>query len=192
MGWAAVQDIGERLEDAGCASHKTAIEIDYSKEALKLTDSARPGVLLEGSNTVRQGGDAAAGDLVAEELNAGDVEETFLGVDDQPRGREAMEDIGDVEKVLLQGRVADEPIIKVGESRVRASHHLIHELLESVSSVTHTKCHTHILKHTKWCDDGCLGDVRLVHGNLVVSLAKIHLGEELAAGQPGSKIQHFG
>ena len=59
-----MQGVGERLEDAGRTSYKTAIKVYRPEEPLKLTNGARPGVLLESDDTMWQWGDAAAGDPV--------------------------------------------------------------------------------------------------------------------------------
>ncbi len=84
----------------------------------------------------------------------------------------------------------DEDIVQVREGAVDAGQDAVHQALEGVPRVPHAEGHPRELEQTEGRGDRRLGDVRRVHGYLVVPLLQVDLGEDRAAGCPGDEIHH--
>ena len=69
-------------------------------------------------------------------------------------------------------------IIDVGEAIRQISKDRIHHPLEGVPCIPESEWHAQELKHPEWCDDRCLADVFLGHGNLIIPFLQIQLGED--------------
>ena len=79
------------------AADKPAVKVHSAEEPLELLDGPRAGVPPKGGGTLGQGGDAAGGDPVAQEIQGLHAELALLSVDDKPSCLEPLEDVGDVQ-----------------------------------------------------------------------------------------------
>ena len=76
-----------------------------------------------------------------------------------------------------QIRANNEDVVQVDKNKGQVDAQPVHHPLEGVASVPEAKGHGKPLKQTKGGDYGSLGDVPLGHGELVVPLHKVQLGE---------------
>jgi hypothetical protein len=73
----------------------------------------------------------------------------------------------------------DEDVVEEDEDE--AAQDLVHERLECRRGVGEPKCHDQELEVAMVCMERRLGDVLVVHPNLVVANAEVELGEEAGA-----------
>ena len=92
----------------------------------------------------------------------------------------------------VQVRAGDENVVQVDENEGQVDAQPVHHALEGVASVPEAKGHGKPLEQTKGGDDRGLGDVPLGHGDLVVPLDKVQLGEVAATVQPIGEVVDVG
>ena len=82
----------------------------------------------------------------------------------------------------------DKDVIHVDEREGETSQDVIHQPLKCLSSVGETKWHPQKFKKAEGGDDRCLVNVVRCHWNLMITLAKVDLGEDGAPVQVGIEI----
>ena len=74
-------------------------------------------------------------------------------------------------------------IIHVKKDKGELPADLIYKTLEGLCSIPESVRHHEIFIKTKWCYNGSLWDVLLVHRNLIKSSDKVNLGEDCGSTQ---------
>ena len=75
-------------------------------------------------------------------------------------------------------RTGNEHIIQISVTEGQSAQNLVNEPLESLCRVAETKGHVQKLKEAKRSDNGCLWNVRRLHGNLVVGSHRVQFAED--------------
>lgn len=119
----------------------------------------------------REGHSPLICEAMAQKVNGCHIELALCRVNIQPLLDEMLEQGSKVGEVLIQQALATKM-----SSRV-------HETLKGLGHVLNAKGHAQELKMSKRSDDCHLGDIRRVHGNLVVPPQKVHLRKNNLAGQ---------
>ncbi len=96
-----------------------------------------------------------------------------------------LEEHSQVLHMFLQCGTGNQMVIQESEHKREVSEEPIHQPLERLSCVHETKRHEQVLKQTKRRQDGGLGNVCRIHGNLVVSLDQINDREKFATMELG-------
>ena len=190
QGRAAHQGVVERPEDGGGGGDEPAIKIDGAQEGHELLDGAGLGVQLDGGEAAVERRDAGGRDMMSQKIQLGDGELALLLIHHQAGLAQAQENFLKVGGVLLCVGAGDEDVVQVGEPG-RAGHHTVHEALESVPGVAHPECHPCEFEEAKRSDDGGLRDVGGEHGDLVIALPEVNLGEDGGSLQAGDEIHHI-
>ena len=73
--------------------------------------------------------------------NLGNVESTFLQVDDQAELAEPLEQDAEVNDVLFRGTAGHAQIIQVAEYKGQTADDAVHHALETAASIAEPKCH---------------------------------------------------
>ena len=79
--------------------------------------------------------------------------------------------------MLCWGGTCDEDVVDVCVCSRDTAEDLVHETLECLSSIAKSKGHLDELEESEWGGDGCLGNVRGGHWNLVECTNQVQLGE---------------
>ena len=77
--------------------------------------------------------------------------------------------------MLVLVLTGDENVVDVDENALETLRHAAHETLERLSGAFESEWHPDELPETEWSNDGGLGDVRLHHRNLHVTMHEIDL-----------------
>jgi hypothetical protein len=85
--------------------------------------------------------------------------------------------------VFLRVTAKDKDIVYVGETKIQAFEDIVHETLESLSSILEAEGHTRKFEQAKRSGNGCFLDVFGVNGNLVVSSYQVNFGKHSATGK---------
>ena len=88
-----------------------------------------------------------------------------------------------MDDVLLAGLAGHEDVINVDEDEAQSIEDLVHEPLEGHPCILESKGHVQELEEAKGCDDGILGDRRLLQGWHRVLVC---LGDEVEAVEVSS------
>jgi hypothetical protein len=141
-------------------------------------------LLLERRHTVRR-------HPVAQEIQFLGPKLAFLAIDDQTEITEPLEQELEMLQMRCQVRAAHDDVIQVHKDEGEAVGYPIHHPLEGVAGVAEAKTHPQKLVQAKRRDDGSLGNIPGVHGDLMVALAQIHLAEDAASGHLCRKVHHI-
>jgi hypothetical protein len=119
---------------------------------------------------------------VAQEINGGGPEHTFLRIDDQTMLTKAEKNLPEMKTVLDIVFAGHIQIILVGEAELQLVLHPVDLALERVAGVPQAERHAGVLKQPKRSGDRRLANVVRMNRNLMVPLAEVYLGEDRTAG----------
>ena len=110
---------------------------------------------------------------MAKEFQAANTRQAFGRVDANAMIAEMLEHLLQVLFVFLVGRAGNEDVINIVKVEMQSVKYLIHEALESLTTVAQAKWHADKLKQAERGGNGCFGDVRRFYGYLMVSSYKV-------------------
>ncbi len=128
---------------------------------------------------------------VAQKIQLAGPKLALLAVDHETEVPEPLEKELEVLQVRNQVRAAHYDVVQVHENKWQAIRYPVHHPLERVAGVAEAETHPQELVQAEGGDDGGLGNVPGMHGDLVVALAEIHLAEDAASGHLCRKVHHI-
>ena len=129
---------------------------------------------------------------MAEVLHAGPGKLALGEADEEAVVSQEAENLAEMVEVGTAVRTGDQDVIQVDKTERETVEDPVHEPLEGLGGVPQTEGHPEELEQTKGGDDGGLGDVIGGHGDLVVPLKEVNLGEDGAAMEVIGKILDVG
>ena len=122
--------------------------------------------------------------MVTQEIHFLGSEDTFIMAEDEASGAETFEDQVQETPVLLGGGGEDEDVIDIGDAEEKIAEDGVYHPLKDSTSVAKAKTGVVEGVGAEGRGDGSLRDVVWVHGDLVVALQEVQLGEDLGQSEP--------
>ena len=188
----ARQGIGERTENVGGVGEKTAVEVYEPEEPLKILERGRRGIIADSLDMRGQGGDARGRDGVAKKRESGLGENTFGQVDQKTIGFENVKNGGEMGKVRGKIGTGHQNVVEIDKHKRKTTEEMIHEPLESLSSIAEAKRHFGEFKKTERGDNGSFGNIGGGDRNLVITLHQVQFGENCGAMETGGQVVEVG
>ena len=168
------------------------VVVDHADELLQGLHSGGRRKSTNCSNLLLQEEDALGRDMLAQEIDLLGPEDTFVVAEDETSGAETFEDQMQVTPVLLRSGGEDEDVIDVGDVEGEINEDGVYHPLKGGTSVTKAKTGVVEGVGAEGRDDGGLRDVVCMHGNLVVALQDVQLGEYFCPMEVGSDVCDVG
>lgn len=121
--------------------------------------------------------------MMAKEIERSTSKLTLSRVDQDAVIGEKLKNLTEVHQMCRHIGAGDEEIVQVDEAIRQATEDLVHKSLKSLCSIPETEGHSDEFEQAEWGDDGSLGDVICVEGNLVIGSDEIDLREDCAASK---------
>ena len=168
------------------------VVVDHADELLQGLHSGGRRKNMNRSNFLLQGEDALGRDMMAQEIDLLSPEDTFVVVEDKTSGAETFEDQMKVTLVLFRSGEEDKDVIDVSDAEGEIAENGVYHPLKGGTSVTKAKTGVVEGVGAKGHGDGGLQDVVWIHGNLVVVLQEVQLGEYFRPMEIGGDVCDVG
>ena len=168
--------------------NKTAVEIDKTKETLKVFYRSRLRIVENGLYIRGEGGDAFSSDMMAQEVNGGLSKGTFFGVDKDAIGSKNGKELAQVVEVLGKGGTGNEDVVQIDKDKRKVMENVVHQPLKSLSSITEAIGHVGVFKEAKRSNHRRFWDIRRMNRNLMVSFHQIKFGENGGAMKASRQV----
>ena len=169
----------ERSHGGGDVGQESMVVIDHADELLQGLHSGGRRKDTNRSNILLQGEDALRRDVMAQEIDLFGPEHTFVVAEDKITGAEAFKDQVKVMPVLFRSGGEDKDFIDIGDTEGEIAEDGVYHPLKSGTSIVKAKVGVVEGVGAEGRSDGGLRDVVGMHGDLVVTLQEVQLGEYL-------------
>ena len=171
---------------------KTAVEVYEPEKPLKILERGRRGIIADSFDMRGQGGDSRGRDGVTEKRESRLGKNTFGQVDQKTVGLEDVKNGGEMGKVRGKIRTGYQNVVEIDKHKRKTTEEMIHEPLESLSSIAEAKRHFGEFKKTERGDDGSFGNIGGGDRNLVITLHQVQFGENCGAMETGGQVVEVG
>ena len=186
------QCISERTENVGGVGKKTAVEVYEPEKPLKILERGRRGIIADSFDMRGQGGDSRGRDGVTEKRESRLGKNTFGQVDQKTVGFENVKNGGEMGKVRGKIGTGHQNVVEIDKHKGKTTEEMIHEPLESLSSIAEAKRHFGEFKKTERSDNGSFGNIGGGDRNLVITLHQVQFGENRGAMETGGEVMEIG